>query len=212
MVCPLLFAELPATGRRAIQAGVVPETLTPDSRAPSTTEVVADARGGTGLVVERYGTGLEVDIGLIGMGFGTFIHRCFEVLGAKPDLKERIPQITGVEIEPDELEKITVAVGQFESWLIEHLDGNSVLRERPILALDEQGTVVSGTIDLIVETSEGLWVIDHKSDQVVDPEAAFINYRPQLESYANSLTNAGRQVLGTGINWIRRGEVVLSRA
>jgi len=39
------------------------------------------------------------------MGFGTFNHRCFEVLGAKPDLKERIPQITGVEIEPDELEK-----------------------------------------------------------------------------------------------------------
>jgi ATP-dependent exoDNAse (exonuclease V) beta subunit len=110
------------------------------------------------------------------------------------------------------LEKITIAVGQFESWLADHLDGTSVLREQPILALDEQGTVVSGTADLIVETTEGIWVIDHKSDQVDDPEAAFINYRPQLESYANALTNAGKQVLGTGINWIRRGEVVLSRA
>lgn len=87
-----------------------------------------------------------------------------------------------------------------------------MLRERPILALDEQGTVVSGTADLIVETSEGLWVIDHKPDQVDDPEAAFINYRPQLEPYANSLTNAGKQVLGLGINWIRRGEVVLHRS
>jgi ATP-dependent exoDNAse (exonuclease V) beta subunit len=205
-------SELPATGRRAIQAGAVPETLTPDSRAPSTTEVVADAQAGTGLVVERYSAGLEVDVGLTGMGFGTFIHRCFEVLGAKPDLKERISQITGVEIEPDELEKITIAVGQFESWLADHLDGTSVLRERPILALDEQGTVVSGTADLIVETSDGLWVIDHKSDQVDDPMVAFVNYKPQLESYSDSLTNAGKQVLGTGINWIRRGEVVLSRA
>jgi ATP-dependent exoDNAse (exonuclease V) beta subunit len=205
-------SELPVTGRRAIQAGALPETLTPDSRAPSTTEVVADAQARVGLSVERYGVGLEADVGLTGMGFGTFIHRCFEVLGAKPDLKERIPQITGVEIEPDELEKITIAVGQFESWLADHLDGTSVLRERPILALDEQGTVVSGTADLIVETLDGLWVIDHKSDQVDDPMAAFINYKPQLESYSDSLTNAGKQVLGTGINWIRRGEVVLSRA
>ena len=205
-------SELPVTGRRAIQAGVVPVTLTPDSRAPSTTEVVADAQARAGLIVERYGAGLEVDVGLTGMGFGTFIHRCFEVLGAKPDLKERMPEITGVEIEPDEMEKITVAVGQFESWLADHLNRTLVLRERPILALDEQGTIVSGTADLIVETSEGLWVIDHKSDQVDDPEAAFINYKPQLESYANALTNAGKQVLGTGINWIRRGEVVLSRA
>lgn len=205
-------SELPVTGRRAIQAGALPEALTPDSRAPSTTAVVADVRARAGLIVERYGAGLEVHVGLTGMGFGTFIHRCFEVLGAKPDLKERIPQITGVEIEPDGLEKITAAVGQFESWLADHLDGTSVLREQPILALDKQGTVVSGTADLIVETTEGIWVIDHKSDQVDDPEAAFINYRPQLESYANALTNAGKQVLGTGINWIRRGEVVLSRA
>lgn len=205
-------SELPVTGRRAIQTSALPETLTPESRAPSTTEVVADAQARADLIVEQYGAGLEVDVGLTGMGFGTFIHRCFEVLGAKPDLKERIPQITGVEIKPDGLEKITAAVGQFESWLADHLDGTSVLREQPILALDEQGTVVSGTADLIVETTEGIWVIDHKSDQVDDPEAAFINYRPQLESYANALTNAGKQVLGTGINWIRHGEVVLSRA
>jgi ATP-dependent helicase/nuclease subunit A len=207
----LVDSELPVIGRRAVHAGVVPATLTPDSRAPSTTEVAADEQARTGLIVERYSEGLEVDIGLTGKSFGTFIHRCFEVLGAKPDLNERIPQVTGVEVEPDELKMITDAVGQFEFWLAEHLSGTSVLREQPILALDEQGTIVSGTADLIVETSEGLWVIDHKSDQIDDPEAAFINYKPQLQSYANALTNAGKQVLGTGINWIRRGEVVLSR-
>jgi ATP-dependent exoDNAse (exonuclease V) beta subunit len=202
-------SELPVMGRRAIQAGVVAETLTPDSRAPSTTEVVADAQARAGLIVERYGAGLEVDVGLTGMGFGTFIHRCFEVLGSKPDLKERIPQITGVEIDPDELEKITFAVGQFESWLADHLDGTSVLREQPILALDEQGTVVSGTADLIVETTEGIWVIDHKSDQVDDTALAFEGYRAQLESYAAALSKEGKTVLGIAINWARRGEVVM---
>ncbi len=204
--------ELSVTGRRAIRAATVSETVTPDSRAPSAAEVVADASIREGLILERYGLGLEVDVGLAGVDFGTFAHRCFEVLGVKPHLKERIPEITGVKINPDALEKITVAVGQFETWLVDYLDSTSVLREWPILALDEQGTVVSGTADLIVETTEGIWVIDHKSDQVDDPETAFSNYRPQLESYANALTNAGQQVLGTGINWIRRGEVVLHRS
>ena len=205
-------SELPVTGRRAIQPDTVPEMLTPDSRTPSKAEAVTDVGGGAGLVVERYGDGLEVDIDMTGAGLGTFMHRCFEVLGPKPDLKERIPRITGVEIEPDELEDIAIAVGRFESWLVDHLDCSSVLREWPILALDEQGTIVSGTTDLIVETPEGLWVIDHKSDRVDDPEAAFINYRPQLETYAKSLANIGKPVLGTGTNWIRRGEVVLSQA
>ena len=205
-------SKLPVTGRRAIQPDTVPEMLTPDSRTPSRAEAVTDAEGGAGLVVARYGDGLEVDVDLTGAGLGTFIHRCFEVLGPKPDLKERIPRITGVEIEPDELEEIAIAVGRFESWLVDHLDRRSVLREWPILALDEQGTIVSGTTDLIVETPQGLWVIDHKSDRVDDPEASFINYRPQLETYAKYLANAGMPVLGTGINWIRRGEVVLSHA
>ena len=112
-------SELPVTGRRAIQPDTVPEMLTPDSRAPSKAEAVTDVEGDAGLVVERYGEGLEVDSGLTGTGLGTFIHRCFEVLGPKPDLKERIPQITGVEIEPGELEEIAIAVERFESWLVE---------------------------------------------------------------------------------------------
>ena len=179
---------------------MVPETLTPDSRAPSTTEVVADAQAWAGLSVERYGAGLEVDVGLTGMGFGTFIHRCFEVLGAKPDLKERIPQITPAwRSSRMNWERSLFAVGQFESWLVDHLDGAAVLRERPILALDEQGTVISGTADLIVETSEGLWVIDHKSDQVDDTALAFEGYRAQLESYAAALSKEGNTVLGIAI-------------
>ena len=204
-------SQLPVTGRRAIQPGAVPEMLTPDSRTPSKKEAVKDIEGGIGLVVERYGEGLEVDVGLTGTRLGIFIHRCFEVLGSKPDLKKRIPHVTGVEIEPDGLNKIVAAVAQFEAWLALYFDSKSVMREWPILTLDEEGAVVSGTADLIVETPQGFWVIDHKTDQSDDPVQSFAGYQPQLASYAAALADEGKTVLGIAINWTRRGEVVLQR-
>ena len=82
-------------------------------------------------------------------------------------------------------------------------------RELPLLGIDDNGSVVSGTADLVLETDGGIWIIDHKSDQVDDPELAFNSYRPQLECYATLLQSMGHNVLGLGINWIRRGEVVL---
>ena len=68
-----------------------------------------------------------------------------------------------------------------------------------------------GVADLVIETAHGLWIIDHKSDQVNDPDVAFKNYRPQLKSYAKALVREGATVLGIGINWIRSGEVVVER-
>jgi ATP-dependent exoDNAse (exonuclease V) beta subunit len=204
-------SELPVMGRRAIQPGSVPEILTPDSRTPSKTEVGTDVEGVGGLIVERYGEGLEVDIGLTGTELGTFIHRCFEILGPRPDLKERIPEATGVDVDSDTLNKITAAVGQFEAWLQRRLNTNSVLREWPVLALDEQGSVVSGAADLIVETPQGYWIVDHKSDRTDDPNEVFLGYRPQLESYALALEIEGKNVLGIAINWTRRGQMVSQR-
>jgi hypothetical protein len=84
--------------------------------------------------------------------------------------------------------------------------GGTVRREWPLLALGEHGSVVSGTADLVVETAYGAWVIDHKSDQVVDPQASFVGYLPQLEAYAQALEKQGRAVSGVAIHWMRRGE------
>lgn len=74
--------------------------------------------------------------------------------------------------------------------------------------MDENGSVITGIADLVLEIEDGVWIIDHKSDQVDDLEAAFSSYRPQLECYAKSLASIGHKVLGVAINWIRRGEVV----
>jgi hypothetical protein len=70
---------------------------------------------------------------------------------------------------------------------------------------------VSGTADLIVQTTTGAWIIDHKSDPIDEPVQPYLAYEPQLAAYAAALTAAGNQVAGTAIHWIRRGEVVLQR-
>ena len=83
-------------------------------------------------------------------------------------------------------------------------------REVPILFLDEKGSVVNGFIDLLVETEQGFWIIDHKSDRVEDPEEKFNHYLPQLRCYAKAVAKArpDKPVLGVAINWIVRGEVM----
>ena len=84
-------------------------------------------------------------------------------------------------------------------------------RELPILGLDEKGSVISGTLDLLVETTDGYWILDHKSDALDDTAGRFSVYRPQLACYAGIIRKAfpEKRVLGTGIHWIFRGAVTL---
>ncbi len=203
--------RLPTIGRRAIHPSSVPVVLTPDSVTPSGIGTADVTESGIKLIVERYGDGLDIEVGLTGAALGNFLHRCFEVLGTKPELVDRLPMIAGVDIDEEVVKSIASSVANFEDWLKKYLPVQSVARELPLLVLDENGSVISGAADLVVETADGLWIIDHKSDQVDDPSVAFKNYRPQLESYARALVSEGTTVLGVGINWIRRGEVVVER-
>ena len=199
--------QLPTTGRRAIRPASVPVDLTPESRSPSTLDSVDDTSDRVAVRAERYGEGLELEVGLAGTELGTFLHRCFEVLGSRPDLADRIPALTGVNPSPPAMAAISSAVGQFEAWLDDSFNAEAVLREWPLLTVDASGSVISGTADLIVETAEGVWVLDHKSDRTDDPSARFQHYRRQLDSYARAFSRQGTNVLGVGIHWIRRGEV-----
>ena len=191
--------DLPAIGRRAILPGAMPTDLTPDAWTPSELASQPESADLSALHVEQYGEGLDVDLGLSATSLGTYLHRCFEVLGARPQRVDRLALLTGVEAESDVVQQIAAAVATFEEWLGKHYTVESVLREWPLLMLDERGSVVSGTADLLVQTPEGVWVIDHKSDQTEDPRRAFLGYQAQLESYALALQREGRTVLGTAI-------------
>ena len=65
---------------------------------------------------------------------------------------------------------------------------------------------------MIVETADGLWVVDHKSDQVTTPEKMnerFAAYCPQLRCYLDILKMArpDKPVKGFIINWASFGKV-----
>ena len=192
---------------------MVPQGLIPDSVVPSGMESIqASETAKQPLELIRYHEGLDLDIELTGTTLGTFLHRCFEILGANPGHAANISGITGVELSDGTSASIAASVNSFEQWVAEHFSATAVHRELPLLGLDDNGSVVSGTADLVLETDSGLWILDHKSDQIEDPEAAFGGYRPQLECYAKLLQSMGHTVLGVGINLIRRGTIVLHRS
>jgi ATP-dependent exoDNAse (exonuclease V) beta subunit len=203
---------LAVIGRRAIRAGDVPENLSPDSVAPSELEGAASVETPSELIVEAYGDGLTADVALKGTELGTLLHRCFEVLGARPDLSHKLSAATGVALDTPAVESIAKAVVEFENWTRKRFEPSGIAREIPFSTIRSDGAVVSGIIDLLVETDDGYWIIDHKSDAVEDGRASFASYWPQLSAYADAVSNVsgGRPVLGVGINWIRRGEIVLS--
>jgi ATP-dependent exoDNAse (exonuclease V) beta subunit len=203
--------RLPTIGRRAIRAGTATTELTPDSMTPSGLGTADAGESISELIVERYGNGLDIKVDLTGTALGKLLHRCFEVLGPNPGATNRLSLITGVQLEDGMAKNIAECVAKFESWLKQQFEPRSVVRELPLLALDENGSVLSGVADLVIETAHGLWIIDHKSDQLNDPDVALKNYRPQLKSYAKALVSEGSTVLGIGINWIRSGEVVMEQ-
>ena len=115
--------------------------------------------------------------------------------------------ITGIKISDGDASTIVNSVASFERWMIDHYSAKAVHRELPLLGIDDNASVVSGTADLVLEMDNGVWIINHKSDQVDDPEMAFNNNRPQMEFYSKLLNSMGYNVLGLGINWFRRSEV-----
>ena len=123
---------------------------------------------------------------------------------------DRLSLIAGVDIDEDITKAILSSVANFEIRMNQYFSLQSISRELHMLALDNNGSVISGIADLVIETADGLWIIDHKSDYVDDPDTAFKKYLPQLIAYANAFDREDAVVLGVGINWIRRGEVMFT--
>jgi len=72
--------------------------------------------------------------------------------------------------------------------------------------------VVAGFTDLVVETEDALWIVDHKSDQVKTDELLeerFNIYLPQLRCYADALAAArpDKPVKGLMLNWVSFGKI-----
>ncbi len=204
-----LEAHLPTIGLRAIEPGLRPLETTPEIITPSSLHAEEIGESSATVTTTRYSTPLEMELDLEALQKGTLLHRCFELFDGKRDV-EIIRSALGDMVSEEDFERITQAAGDFYHWLDQTYAPLALEREVPILFLDEKGSVVNGFIDLLVETEQGFWIIDHKSDRVEDPKEKFNDYLPQLRCYAAAVAKArpDKPVLGIAINWIVRGEVV----
>ncbi|MDP6178375.1 MAG: PD-(D/E)XK nuclease family protein, partial [Desulfatiglandales bacterium] len=205
-----LDTPLPTSGRRAIEIKDVPQDLTPDTIIPSNLEGTSDDVPSAPLT-EIYLSDPGFDFDLPGIERGTLLHRCFEILGSSLKKASLLGRATKYSFTPEQIKSLEAAVESFESWLSDRFEPIQIDREVNFLSLNSTRCIVAGLIDLLVETENGYWIIDHKSDRTEDLDSAFIYYWPQIEAYANSVSAAQpeKPVLGAAINWISHGNVML---
>jgi len=200
--------ELPATGRRAIKTGDVTDTSTPDNVSPS---MLKDQEGSFNGVLnnEKYADELQLKSDLPANVLGTAAHKIFEVRGLRADLSDETLFALVPELEEATVSEISEQVKKFEIWIQSQFNPTVIHRELPFLSLNESGSVVSGAVDLVIESKNGLVILDHKTDQVDDVTASFSNYMPQLQSYADEISKEMGEVISVGIHWIRTGEITM---
>lgn len=207
---PLSSRKLSTVGRRAIKRGETPAGLHPESVTPSSLHgkysesVIAFER--------QYGEALSIDISDVkdSLEKGKLLHRAFEVLSWHPERKHLLSDALGHRLTDDQVKIICDAVAAFDKRLDNELKPVEIMVEVPLLIVDGNGSIVHGFADMIAETDDGLWVIDHKSDQVPG-EAERLErwnyYFPQLKCYADALTKARKDkpVKGVIANWVTCG-------
>jgi ATP-dependent exoDNAse (exonuclease V) beta subunit len=162
---------------------------------------------------EQCGPGLALPHGggEVARAVGTAVHRCFEVLGNRPDLAELLAPEVIPHLGDVTLDEATKAIRKFRTWFEKSMGEATFEAEVPFVSLDEQTrSVVVGTIDLLVKTPSGYWIVDHKTDHVGKGnnalEAKCQEHAPQLELYRKAVEReTGRPVLGMILHWVRAG-------
>ena len=202
--------SLPTVGRRALIAAPLPEPqpelFTTPSSSVSETETAS-------IQTEEfdYSQPLVLDMEVSGADYGTMIHRCFEVLAAFPESKSLLANATDHPITDGQATAIVASYEALTGWLKGNLSASQIRAEMPFSAMTQEGSVCTGLIDLLVETPDGYWVIDHKTDRATGEEAIFGHYWPQLQAYRDALLGLGQNVAGVGLNLVNEGKLLLSR-
>ncbi len=197
-------------GRRALQKSLLPELLTPDSITPSQLHD-ENAVLLKNLHLEIYHKPLHIAPALDPMARGTLLHRAFELGMQREISREQASALLGYPFAEEEWSALKASIQEFRTWLQRRFSPVATAVELPLLYLNRQGTVVSGIMDLLVETKDGFWIIDHKSDLTDDLEAGFSSYLPQLLCYAEAVQKAEqlKPVLGVAVNWTSCGKTML---
>jgi len=165
----------------------------------------------TKISLKTYGSKVELSkVKMKASELGTMLHHCYHALLVDASLKERLFSRLAKVLPSEILEQVSSQVNEFEKFTQKQLVMKKIKCEVPILGKTQEGSVVSGSIDLLIETAKGYWIIDHKSDKVDDDgfTSQFAHHYPQLMSYVE-YTKLDKPVIGVGINWIRYGMISL---
>jgi ATP-dependent exoDNAse (exonuclease V) beta subunit len=138
---------------------------------------------------------------------GTAIHDCLTLSFADrtvPLTETEVERIlAGYEVtEFLSSEAVLQQVHAFHSWLEERWPGAKPNAEIAVQSLLESGQVLNGRIDLLLETTAGWILIDHKSSQLAPEhwDQLATEYGAQIDAYGNSVEQAShKKVLE---NWI----------
>lgn len=208
---PLTVETVPPIGRNVVKPGIIDHSrLVEEEMTPSSRHGLATAP----ILRGNYKYGSEINIKLPGVTDaaekGKILHRAFEVLTGHPERTLMLSDAVGLELPKEAIDSICRAVLSFDTWLASELKPVAVSTEVPLLALMDE-TVVHGFVDMLVETADGFWIVDHKSDQLEESEipARAAYYYPQLAAYAEAVSklHSVKPVQGMMINWISLGMV-----
>jgi ATP-dependent exoDNAse (exonuclease V) beta subunit len=173
--------------------------------SPSRLPLVGDERD---FVPEKLFTYLEVEgyrelsfaeRRRIALGFGSAVHAVLEYLDFdQPSevhaLSRWASRAAGVESLGEKVAQLVTSILSLEVFA--RARRGRYFREYPVSAWEE-GRLIQGTMDLVIEEADGLTIIDYKTDFVEGDGigARAEHYRPQIEAYARALEAAtGKKV------------------
>lgn len=169
----------------------------------------------TNISEQSYGTGFDLNtLGYTGQAneLGTWMHRIYQVYllaPEQPELLKRALEMQPCPVQDPAIEQAIQEHLQNFRASLETLTGGvkQMLCEVPVTGLNHKGQVISGVIDLLVESESGeWWIIDHKTDQ----EAVSKGYWEQLQAYAVILRES-RTVAGSVLHWTRHEKLSVLR-
>ena len=199
---------LPCLGIRAIKPQPLPD-ITTETVSPSQisgSKIDKDLQ----VTTSNYGSALNINLKEDPAATGIILHRCFEVLNGEENRTDLLEDASGHEFSKEQKKDLQASVKSFEAWCQENFGNNIVMyKEVPITYQKADGVLVSGIIDLLIESEDGYWIIDHKTHRPDNHEKNFWDYWPQLQAYCDGVEKSSdtKKVLGAGVNWVSNGVV-----
>lgn len=181
------IAYIPNLIDLSLDTPTLPLHLTPSSFAPIESATIAE----TVVLGDRISTHDKYDVTAMGEALHAIIAGQLMGHNATDDILKR-HSMDGAITTQDSLEAAT----RFETFLKDRFVTKKVNCEHPIKYHNEHGQIVSGWIDLLLETDQGFVIIDHKASPRPRSEwdEIALSYSGQLKAYAEGLKAAYPEV------------------